>query len=458
MSTLRQRPRRVPAKSDPTPQGLPKLDSRWQLAKPEFDGEWVRLTELCKPKQWKTIPRASLKQDGYPVYGANGVIGYSDSYNHENETILVGCRGTCGQINVCRPRSYVTGNAMCLDELSEDVDLRYLEQFLRAFDFKAIISGSSQPQITRQGLSKVLVPVRPLDEQRTIADNLGKLSQLENLCERQLSAFDDLVKSQFVEMFGNVSTTCRVQDVATTYNGDRGKNYPTADDKVLAGYPFINAGNLEGGKVSFDSMDYITAEKYQALSGGKIRKDDILYCLRGSLGKSAICDFDGGTIASSLMVIRANIDEVSPRYLFEALNTPDVIRQMHAADNGSSQPNLSAKSVKSYLIPLPSKELQQQFADFVARVDKLRFEVKRLHNVQKCLRCLIYTFPDLFFTANFSLFPQHLAIDSPIFFAYSQLFFNLLLCINTSSNRINNLLFKVWLSSRPTLNRIDSFH
>ena len=125
-------------------------------------------------------------------------------------------------------------------------------------------------------------------------------------------------------------------------------------------------------------MDYITAEKYQALSGGKIRKDDILYCLRGSLGKSAICDFDGGTIASSLMVIRANIDEVSPRYLFEALNTPDVIRQMHAADNGSSQPNLSAKSVKSYLIPLPSKELQQQFADFVARVDKLGFGCCRM--------------------------------------------------------------------------------
>ena len=213
--------------------------------------------------------------------------------------------------------------------------------------------------------------------QARIARNLASIDVLLGSLRCQLSTLDDLVKSQFVEMFGNVSATCRVQDVATTYNGDRGKNYPTADDKVLAGYPFINAGNLEGGKVSFDSMDYITAEKYQTLSGGKIRKDDILYCLRGSLGKSAICDFDGGTIASSLMVIRANIDEVSPRYLFEALNTPDVIRQMHAADNGSSQPNLSAKSVKSYLIPLPSKELQQQFADFVARVDKLGFDCCR---------------------------------------------------------------------------------
>lgn len=92
---------------------------------------------------------------------------------------------------------------MCLDELNEDIDLGYLEQFLRAFDFKAIISGSSQPQITRQGLTKVLVPVRSRAEQRVIANNLGKLRQLENLYRKQLSALADLAKSQFVEMFGD---------------------------------------------------------------------------------------------------------------------------------------------------------------------------------------------------------------------------------------------------------------
>ena len=88
-------------------------------------------------------------------------------------------------------------------------------------------------------------------------------------------------------------------------------------------------------------------------------------------------DFDEGTVASSLMIIRPNLEVVTSRYLYEALNSPLVIRQVHAADNGSSQPNLSAKSVKAYNIPIPPLALQQEFAEFVAQVDKLRFDVQQ---------------------------------------------------------------------------------
>ena len=386
MSTLRQRPRRVPAKSDPTPQGLPKLDSRWQLAKPQFDGEWVRLTELCKPKQWKTIPRASLKQDGYPVYGANGVIGYSDSYNHENETILVGCRGTCGQINVCRPRSYVTGNAMCLDELSEDVDLRYLEQFLRAFDFKAIISGSSQPQITRQGLSKVLVPVRPLDEQRTIADNLGKLSQLENLCERQLSAFDDLVKSRFVEMFGDERNYTKL--------GDQCSKITKGTTPTTVGFQFQNEGvNFikiesigDNGQILLGKMAHIGESCHAALLRSRLEAGDLLFSIAGAIGRTAIVP-DAVLPANTnqaLAIIRLRSDApLDKTYLRFALSS-DAIRIASAkTKRGIAQINLSLKDVSDFRVPLPPLALQQQFADFVARVDKLGFGIwlacKSLH-------------------------------------------------------------------------------
>ena len=86
-----------------------------------------KLCELCNPKQWKTISSNKLIDDGYPVYGANGVIGYYNEYNHENRTILITCRGaTCGTINICEPFSYVNGNAMALDDLSPDIELKYL--------------------------------------------------------------------------------------------------------------------------------------------------------------------------------------------------------------------------------------------------------------------------------------------------------------------------------------------
>ena len=81
------------------------------------------LCEICNPKQWKTISSDMLTENGYPVYGANGIIGYYTSYNHEEPTILITCRGaTCGTLNICESFSYVNGNAMALDNLSEDYD------------------------------------------------------------------------------------------------------------------------------------------------------------------------------------------------------------------------------------------------------------------------------------------------------------------------------------------------
>lgn len=127
------------------------------------------------------------------------------------------------------------------------------------------------------------------------------------------------------------------------------------------------------GKVSFEKMDYITRERYQLLSGGKIQKGDILYCLRGSLGKCGVADFNEGTIASSMMIVRPDSSKVLTQYLYQVLTSVDIDRQLKAVKSGSSQPNLSAKNVAQYLIPLPSIDLQQEFASFVSRVDKLRF-------------------------------------------------------------------------------------
>lgn len=126
-----------------------------------------KLTDVCSPKQWKTIASKDLTEDGYPVYGANGVIGYSDKYNHVEPTVLITCRGaTCGSINVSEPYSYINGNAMCLDNLSAELNYKYVEYYLRYYDFAGIITGSAQPQITIEGLRLVDVTIPEIDEQK----------------------------------------------------------------------------------------------------------------------------------------------------------------------------------------------------------------------------------------------------------------------------------------------------
>ena len=159
----------------------------------------------------------------------------------------------------------------------------------------------------------------------------------------------------------------KLSEVAVLINGDRGKNYPSQVDILEEGEMlFVNAGHLSNGTINFDGMNYISKEKYNSLNSGKFYKNDILYCLRGSLGKKALVrEGIEGAIASSLVIIRPNIEKVYSEYLMFALDSPLIAEQLIKANNGSSQPNLSAASVRQYEFDLPDKKTQ------VAIVDRL---------------------------------------------------------------------------------------
>ena len=124
-------------------------------------------------------------------------------------------------------------------------------------------------------------------------------------------------------------------------------------------------------------MNYITEEKFDLLSQGKMQEDDILYCLRGSLGKHGLVTFERGAVASSLVILRCDKSKVLPKFLLYAIETPDIERQLKAANNGSSQPNLSAASVKAYDIKLPSMEEQREFVSFVEQADKSKSVIQK---------------------------------------------------------------------------------
>ena len=137
--------------------------------------EKVQLKNICRPKQWKTLTGKNLVPDGkYPVYGANGIIGYYNDYNHENETLMIGCRGTCGALNISQPFSYINGNAMALDDLVDDIDIRYLYYALMGRGFQDVISGAVQPQIIRADLEKMEVWIGNKKEQKEIVDVFSK--------------------------------------------------------------------------------------------------------------------------------------------------------------------------------------------------------------------------------------------------------------------------------------------
>ena len=161
--------------------------------------KYVKLNSICNFKQWYTIPTKELKESGYPVYGANGIIGFSDKYNHEEPTIMICCRGaTCGAINVSRGKCYINGNAMSMDNLSANFDLDYVVYYLKHYDFSSIITGAAQPQITQTGLDKVMIPSISLDEQKKIVNVLNSIDETIESKRTTLSSLDELIKSRFM--------------------------------------------------------------------------------------------------------------------------------------------------------------------------------------------------------------------------------------------------------------------
>lgn len=162
----------------------------------------------------------------------------------------------------------------------------------------------------------------------------------------------------------------KLGEMVEFYNGDRSSRYPNDSDMVFDGIPFINAGDLVLGRVKLDTTNKITEEKYNQLSGAKIQCGDIIYCLRGTLGKNAFVDnFDIGTIASSLVDIRPQ--KIVGKYLFQVLNSDIEYSQRILNDEGAAQPNLSAKNLYLFDIPIPRDAEQIKIAEYLELLDHL---------------------------------------------------------------------------------------
>jgi type I restriction enzyme M protein len=163
----------------------------------------VSLGDVCELYQPKTITQSDLVEDGpYLVYGANGVIGRYDQYNHEYSEVLVTCRGaTCGTINRSEPKSWVTGNAMVATPRDERLSKDYLYSLLATSDLSSTISGSAQPQITRQGLAPFKIPLPPLEVQRDIVAEIeGYRKEIKNL-KAEIAARDSAIASTIAKVW-----------------------------------------------------------------------------------------------------------------------------------------------------------------------------------------------------------------------------------------------------------------
>ena len=301
---------------------------------------------------------------------------------------------------------------------------QYLYYFCKSEGFVQEIDknsyGIAYPAINTDLLSRICIAYPCYEEQQAIADFLDKeCAQIDSITadlEKQIALLQQYKKSLItetvtkgldksvpmkdsgVEWIGKIPEHWDVEPIkyrVTFHNGDRGENYPSKSELQSEGIPFINAGHLEGDGLNMDNMDYISEEKYRIMGGVKLRPGDILYCLRGSVGKNAIVDMNQGTVASSLVAIRSV--RILAEYLYYCLNSHIEEVQRYLWDNGTAQPNLSADNLGKYKFCIPPVEEQKAIVKYLnnicSQIDNLVIgKKKQLSTIQQHKKSLIYEY------------------------------------------------------------------
>ena len=343
------------------------MKNNWQTRK---------LGEVCDIYQPKTISAKEMTLDGkYVVFGANGVIGRYDKYNHEAPQLLITCRGaTCGSVNISTPKSWITGNAMVVRPKDHSLEIKYLEYIFRGgLDLSKVITGAAQPQITRANLEPVKISYpESISEQRRIVKILDevfeKTADVKENAEKNLQNARELFESYLQSVFANPGDGWeekKIEEVCTVIAGQspEGKYYNFS----AKGLPFYQGKKEFTEKYIGEPTTWTTEITKEAVAG------DILMSVRAPVGPvnfstQKIC------IGRGLAAIRAT-KKIDIEFLFNFL----VKHESEIVGNaGAVFASINKSQIESIQIPLPSLPEQRSI---VAKLDALSLETKKLEAI-----------------------------------------------------------------------------
>lgn len=347
---------------------------RYSVAIDYSNAKWpiVKLADVCEIYQPKTITSKEILDSGpYKVFGANGVIGYYDKYNHENSEVLLTCRGaTCGTINLSEPKSWVTGNAMVLSPKDTNVlDKAYLFFLLKISDFSSVITGAAQPQITGASLRPFKIPLPPIEVQKQIVEELDGyqkiISGARQVIENWKPRIDIDPKWEKV-MLNNIVENTKLGVVV-------GKK-----DQGVGDMSYIKMDAISDGFIDLTKsvlVDY-PAEEDDFLVDG-----DFIYNTRNApnlVGKSAVFHSKIKYLFNNnILRIRFNRKLVNPDFVGYIMSGSHGMDSVKKLVSGTT--SVAAIYQKDYLkieIPLPKIEIQEKIVEEI-EMEKMLVESNR---------------------------------------------------------------------------------
>lgn len=243
-------------------------------------------------------------------------------------------------------------------------------------------SGATQKAITNTGLSNIKIKIPDYTEQIELVEKLDPLTKIIRQRRMELCYFDNLIKSRFVEMFGDLEKgNCvypvkKLNDLSIKISdGVHAKPQYTESGK-----PFLSVVNINKGVVDFADCKYVSDESYQEMvKSTNPRRGDVLYTKVGATyGIPAYVDTDRDfCLYVSVCLIKPRHEMINSRFLAIQMGMPFIKHQADKRIRGIGVPDLHLNQIREFNIICPEMSKQNLFVEFVQQVDKLKVSVQK---------------------------------------------------------------------------------
>ena len=344
------------------------------------------LETVCEILDSQRIPiTASERVSGqYPYYGANGIQDYVADYIFDDELVLLAeDGGNFGSKD--KPIAYrvsgkcwVNNHAHVLKP-KDGMNVDYLCYALMFYDTTGLVNGATRQKLTQAAMRQMQIPYVEIEKQEEIVNRLNSVCKLIEKRKRQLDVLEQLVKSRFIELFGDPVKNDMGWERKTLNDvcdgiGDGLHGTPVYDED--GEYPFINGNNLVDGKIVITSATKMVASETYEKHFIDISTNAILISINGTLGKMAFYTGEKVMLGKSACYcnLKQNINKV---FVYGVMKSDAFAEFLETSSTKSTIKNVGLKAIREFKLILPPTELQEKFSIFVEQTDKSKYYFSR---------------------------------------------------------------------------------
>lgn len=345
------------------------------MTSPRNSWHKVSLGDICTFRYGKALPETVRAGGEVKVYGSNGVVGYHALALSNGSTIVIGRKGSFGEVNFSNSACWPIDTTYFIDRTATDQDLRWLYFRLSALGLNQLNKSAAVPGLNREDAYRQTLLIPPLSEQRRIAAILDQADALRAKRREALGQLDRLRQALFLGMFGEPTTNSRQWQTKPLIEtceeiNDCPHSTPVWTEK---GEICMRTSNLTAGGWNWSDTRYVLETTFEERSRrGHVRTGDIILSREGTIGIAAIVTSSMRVcMGQRLVQVRPSPSILVPEYLLRHLLyvlSPKRIGQVMV---GSTSKHLNVRELKALRIPIPPIEYQLVFARRAAAIEKL---------------------------------------------------------------------------------------